>query len=165
MARKNMSLAERFWAQVGPPNEHGCRMWQGACSKLNGYGRFKVADGHQVSAHSYAWRLTNHGPIKPGTVFMHLCDAHYPIGSREYRPCCEPSHIRPGTHAENMRDAADKGRSAHGDRAATTKIPDACLPRVRELLRLGYRQVDIAKAYGVQHAAISKIKLGLSRRP
>jgi len=105
-------LVARFWAKVGPPDENGCRPWLAA--KTRGYGVLHV-DGKMVKAHAFAWRITYHGPTMPGhEVFRHLCD----------RPdCVEPSHVVPGTHAENIaeRDERGRGRWATGPRPAARK--------------------------------------------
>jgi len=85
-----------FWSNVGPPDANGCRLWLGYRGKP-GYGVFK-----QRGAHRTAWRLTYQGPTKPGAEhYRHSCDNP---------PCCEPSHIYPGTHTDNMRDRSARGR-------------------------------------------------------
>lgn len=158
-----MNMRDRFWAQVGPPDANGCRHWQGARHHGTNYGVFKAATGYQVQAHAFAWRLTYQGPTRFGEVFCHRCDVHYPAGSLLYRPCCEPSHIFHGTQRDNIADAVAKGRMARGDRCRQTKIPEAALPRIHALLAAGIYQADIARAFCVQQACISKIHLGLSR--
>ncbi len=56
------SLAERFEAQVDRTGEH--HRWLGARNPERGTGRLKV-DGRQVTAHRFAWELTN-GPVPAG---------------------------------------------------------------------------------------------------
>lgn len=62
---------QRFWDNVAPPNEHGCRYWLGGLSK-GGYGKVKVA-GRDWRTHRLAWELT-HGPIPEGLHVCHKCD-------------------------------------------------------------------------------------------
>lgn len=162
MSAAREAMADRFWRQVGEPDVNGCRHWLGARHHATNYGVFKVGVGYQVQAHAWDWKLSFHGPLPAEyMVFCHRCDVHYRPGSHEYRPCCEPSHIFPGTPRDNIADAMQKGRMARGDRCATSKILEAELPVIRELLVGGVRQVDIAAMYKVGQACISRIKRGV----
>lgn len=90
-------LAERLVTRLAR-RESGCLEWTGAT--LKGYGQ--VGDGQKVLyAHRVAYELA-YGPIPDGLHVLHRCDNP---------PCCEPSHLFVGTHAENMTDMADKGRA------------------------------------------------------
>ena len=86
---------------VRMPN--GCLEWTGHTSPL-GYGRFKV-DGRSALAHRVAWSLANNQPVPEGMCILHSCDNP---------PCCEPTHLRPGTNAENNADKMAKGRWRSG---------------------------------------------------
>lgn len=96
------TLAARFWSKVATAGEEDCWLWTGA-RVPNGYGalgRVEV-DGKvrsQVGAHRVAFYLT-HG--RWPAVARHSCDN---------RGCVNPSHIVDGTHADNARDAVDRGR-------------------------------------------------------
>jgi hypothetical protein len=74
---------------------------------VQGYGLAYLGPNERnVRAHRAAWEMT-YGPIPPsdayhGTVVMHMCDN---------RICCNPNHLRLGTHDDNMADMAAKGRS------------------------------------------------------
>jgi hypothetical protein len=59
-----------------------------------------------MTAHKLVYILT-HGPIPKGLMIRHTCDN---------RRCCNPKHLLPGTHTDNMQDAKDRKRMAQGER-------------------------------------------------
>lgn len=167
MARK--TLEERYWKFVdknGPTQPHmssSCWLWTGSINKTNGnYGNFGV-DGTIINSHRMAYQLT-YGIIPNNkNEIMHLCDVPH---------CCNPTHLKAGTHAENMKDAAEKGRmSKHRkDRRAqprsnktkkrissssAKKLTDAEVLSIRSDTRT---QQEIAITYNVSQAQISNIK-------
>ena len=91
----------------------GCWLWLGSCNE-DGYGRLTVGgrkNPKAVGAHRIAYEIVK-GKI--GTLqVLHTCDV----------PCCvNPSHLFLGTHDDNMRDAANKGRLKDRNRIAKNKI-------------------------------------------
>lgn len=81
----------------------GCLEWQGNIDP-GGYGKCRF-DGNGYRVHRLMWQLHN-GDIPDGLVVIHNCDN---------RRCCEVSHMRLGTQAENVRDAQEKRRLHSGD--------------------------------------------------
>lgn len=106
---RSLVLAERFWGFVdktaGPDAcwpymryRHGHGSTAG-----NGYGSFPIGEKGKYQANRVAWMLTN-GDIPDGMHVLHTCDNP---------SCCNPSHLRLGTHQDNMRDMIAKGRGRH----------------------------------------------------
>jgi len=94
-----------FWEKVAKKGYNECWEWQGYRDK-NDYGYHQLGDRNFL-AHRIAWILSHGEPIPPGLVVMHICDNP---------PCCNPSHLKLGTKAENNLDRAQKGRSARGEK-------------------------------------------------
>jgi len=88
---------------------NGCLEWTGYTDPKSGYGRISI-NNKLTYTHRLAWTLAN-GPIPDGMLIRHyVCDNP---------PCCEPTHLRPGTEADNSADMATRGRARNGNAAKT----------------------------------------------
>jgi HNH endonuclease len=96
---RKLRFYEDIDAKVAIVPETGCWLWTGGWNN-QGYGvlgsRNKKYLSHRVS---YECRF---GAIPDGLNVLHKCDTP---------TCCNPDHLFLGTHAENMRDCAIKGRA------------------------------------------------------
>ena len=114
-------LGKRLLARTAPMPD-GCTLWTGSRDR-HGYGRVQH-EGRKLRVHRLAWFL-HHGPIPDGLVVLHSCDVP---------ECVAIAHLRLGTQAENLADAAEKGR---------TRIPvrkgGAWTGKVRRIRRSGNR--------------------------
>ena len=96
---RKAAAAERLAARlVRRPN--GCLEWTGYTNR-DGYGTIKV-NYMTILTHRFAWELANGRPVPAGKSILHSCDNP---------PCCEPSHLRPGTKADNAAECVSKGRN------------------------------------------------------
>lgn len=137
---------DRFWRKVAKPAPpDACWTWLNGRSG-SGYGVFRWR-GKVVYAHVLAWRLVHNTDVPAGMVVRHSCDN--PL-------CCRPSHLHLGTHRENMRDMADRGRVR-----CHVLAPD----QVRELRRrfaTGEPRRQLQAAYGISQRAFHYIVSGRS---
>lgn len=98
---RRKSLAERLNEKTAPPDANGCTVFTGAKGR-SGHGHiFRDKKAAAYGAHRLAWEL-RHGPIPKGIVVCHRCDVP---------ACVNVEHLWLGTHDDNMRDKAEKGRA------------------------------------------------------
>lgn len=106
-----------FWAKCFKSDY--CWEWQASKTAL-GYGQVFFR-GRMTSAHRTAYILSN-GEIDGGLHVLHSCDN---------RGCVNPGHLHLGTHAENMHEMVQRGRSGnHASRRARQPAriyPFSCL--------------------------------------
>ena len=131
----------RFWAHVEKCGPHGCWLWTGS---LRGDGAGQLTIGGKVrKAHQVSWEI-HHGPRTPGLELLHSCDN---------RACVNPRHLREGTHAENMDDAAIKRR-------LSKKLDDAAVLHIREVVKGGESLRGAARQFGITHRLVQLIVSG-----
>lgn len=144
---------ERFLAKVCPEPNGGCWLWRGMVVG-SGYGMARF-ERKIYPAHRLAWKFFR-GEIAPGLVVCHKCDI---------RTCVNPEHLFLGTHAENMKDMKEKGRSPHGDGHSRAKLTTEQVRKIKAVLAEGLLSVsDIAREYGVTYSTIACIAKGKSWR-
>ena len=115
-SHKCRGMAETKEAIANFPNRHvgaesGCYLWTGSKNQ-SGYGTAKYR-GKSIRAHQLSY-IINVGPIPTGMYVLHRCDN---------RLCVNPGHLFIGTHADNMRDMAAKGRRYHKGRKPLPPLP------------------------------------------
>lgn len=144
--------AARFFSQVMVGKADSCWEWLGNVNS-NGYGHFSFKDRHLL-AHRMSFEFFG-GEIPDRMVVMHSCDN---------RLCVNPQHLRVGTQADNLQDAAQKGRmfrpDTRGERNGNTRLTKSDVDEIRQRLSVGLRQKDIAAAFGVHPDTIHNIKHG-----
>lgn len=149
----------RFYSYVR--QEGTCWIWTGSFYTQDGqptYGQIWL-DGRRVSAHRASY-LLHKGPIPDGKDVLHSCDV---------KACVNPLHLRPGTHAENLAEAAERhgNWARYGENHGRAKLTQVQVDAIREARARGAKQSALAAQYGVSQVAISKIVRGLAwtKRP
>lgn len=147
------SVRERFWRYVYRRQDHQCWPWTGSTMVRGGYGQLNDRN-RLLKAHRVSWEL-HFGFIPKGLMIRHMC--HNPI-------CCNPSHLLPGTAAENHEDMRKANRmyvphASRGSANSHAKLRDEDVMFIRQS---GLPGVVLAKKFGVSKANISRIQLGKS---
>lgn len=103
-----MEIRERFLKYTIPEPNTGCLLWTGGANRY-GRGYFQMTSRESYIAPRAAWTIER-GPIPDGLCVLHRCD----------QPACvRIDHLFLGTQADNIADAARKGRLAEALRRLT----------------------------------------------
>lgn len=165
---------KRFWAKVnkaGPVAEHvkgidECWVWTaGRNHGRMGYGVFGL-EGTALKAHRIAWALA-YGDIPEGIFVLHRCDNPQ---------CVRPTHLFLGTHADNGRDKAEKGRArapqgdqnytrnhpeiVRGERNPNSKLKESDVVLAKEMLSSGASLKSIAERLKISVCTACEISMG-----
>lgn len=153
-ARPKLRLGERFWRKVEIASPDECWIWA-ASTNHAGYGQFNVQCGDTGGcelAHRVVWKLYR-GSIPEGMCVLHRCDNP---------PCVNPSHLFLGSHADNMRDMAEKGRyvlpQLRGEGHHQAKLTEEQVRIIRRLsAQGGVSYAALGRRFGVSDVAIRLI--------
>lgn len=149
---KGPGVQERFWSKVDRGSDDECWPWT-AATHPDGYGQFGF-EGIVQNAHRVAYVLA-HGEFDRSLEIRHSCDNP---------PCCNPGHLLVGTHTDNMRDMAERGRGVYpdgrGEANGMAKLSNEQVRAIRVARAGGETIASIAVQYGVSRSAISLILSG-----
>lgn len=137
--------------------------------KVASNGECWECDSHAVDRHGYPKITRNKrgytmsryvyeqsfGPIPKGLEVRHKCDNP---------PCIRLDHLELGTHGDNMRDLAIRGRRRapdfSGSKNPFATLTESLVREIRAQLAEGRSQTDVARDFGVHQTTISRIYLG-----
>lgn len=145
----------RFESKCIPEPNSGCWLWEGAVWMQGRYGAFWLGKefnkGRMVGAHVASLFLYSYIRPSKGQEVCHTCDNTL---------CVNPNHLFVGTHLDNMRDMAQKGRAAESRRKLTS---DQVLEA--RTLRSDKLQVkEIASIFGISRSHMSRVVRGVLRK-
>lgn len=107
--------------------------------------------GKMVLAHRLAWKIDQNKKVPKGYHVLHSCDNP---------KCVNPNHLFLGTHTDNMKDMAKKGRRKNintGENNGRSKInyPIAC--KIRRLHAKGVERKRLSKKFRVSLSTIDGV--------
>jgi len=141
-----MTLEERFWSKVKIGETNQCWEWM-TYIWPDGYARFAV--GHRMQlAHRVSYTI-NVGAIPDGLCILHRCDN---------RSCVNPAHLFLGTQQDNIKDCANKGRFARGERIGASKLTNYQVVEIKRSLARGLAIRAIARQFDVMPYTIRQIR-------
>lgn len=143
MSRPPKLLQDRLSARSQKAG-NGCIEWLGQLD-AGGYGKIVVPNRGTQRTHRMAYELSK-GKIPFGSLVLHKCDN---------RKCINPDHLYLGDHADNARDATERGRWV-GPR----KLTDEQVFQILDLLETDKSQTEIARIVGTTQLTVSHVKLG-----
>lgn len=146
----NMLPIDRIMRHVKKHDGSGHWEWVGRCTtgKSGEYGGARLF-GRMMSSHRAVWILTKGFVPKD---LLHQCGM---------TRCCNPDHLKEGTHRENIMQAIkEKGgvwgaASGEGDERKSRKLKLADEAVIAARVAGGESQRSLAKEYGVTQACIS----------
>lgn len=143
----NRPLKERLLKRI-ENNQNGCWIWLGS-KTTDGYGTLMTANKVRLLTHRAAYEIFV-SPIPRGLCVCHDCDTP---------SCINPDHLFLGTHAENMKDMAAKGR-APGRR----KLSLSDYERIIKLRAEGRSRAYVAKIFGVSKITITRVTRSIKEK-
>ena len=136
------TTTERFADKVQINDTTACHEWTATINNATGYGNFQH-EGCSVTAHRWIYQHVHQIKLTRKQFVCHTCDN---------RRCVNPNHLFLGSHADNMRDMAEKGHTTPGRKerslssSAIVDIRSSRLPKIQ-----------MAKKYNVDVQRIYKI--------
>ena len=139
-------LPEQLRGRVTTYTKNGCWEWEGYKNPA-GYGQVRL-EGKLWLVHRYVLASILKEDFLPNCIVWHTCDNP---------ACCRPSHLRSGTHTQNMVDATLKHRINAGSKNYGAKLTEEAVKYIREAYLKGTSQAELGRLFNVNRSCIHKI--------
>jgi len=126
--------------------ENGCWEWQ-AAKHERGYGYFYTPSHYSKRKMDFAHRVSMFlykGEKHDDLCVMHKCDNP---------SCVNPAHLHWGTHEDNMKDMASKGRSVQTHQV----MFEDDIEEAYDMKMKGIMVKDIAEYFGISRSQASRV--------
>jgi hypothetical protein len=133
----------RFWIKVNKGNKTECWPWKGS-KLLGGYGRFRIGPHLYLATRIV---LAIKGIQSNVLEVRHICNNP---------SCCNPNHLRLGTHAANMKDKVKIGR-VKGVKNPKAKLTEIQVRLIRNLANK-MLTLNLANLFNVSRNQIRMIR-------
>lgn len=143
------SLHCALWSRIDIKGVDDCWLWT-AGTDAKGYGCFTFNNQFHKSSRTVLVEAVGNSYLDA----LHSCDTP---------ACCNPKHLRWGTHSENMQDMISRNRRIpqRGERGPRAILTNDQVVEIKKLLGF-IRQVDIAEHYDVKRSVIADISANRS---
>lgn len=148
---------KRFWGKVTVLGPDDCWLWNGSINE-HGYGSL-THKARRWKAHRFAFFLT-HGEFDLSMDVMHECDTP---------PCCNPKHLKLGTHDDNMHAMSVRGRwgtkpRVFGEAHGMSKLTACDVTKIRFLYSRGATKRELGVQFNVTAENIFRVVNRISWR-
>jgi hypothetical protein len=147
----------RFWKKVDIKEENECWNWIGCLYyKKEGYGGITINKKPERS-HRVALFIIKGPPPTDKPCVLHSC--------KQNRLCCNPNHLRYGTHKENMIDRKNDGTTyiVKGSNHQNSKLTEEQLREIRQkYIPYKYSMTKLAIEYNVCSETIRRLINGIT---
>lgn len=154
-------MAVKFENYYEPVPECGCWIWLGQVRDTNSgprpflyvtyWDKTQKRDRHKKFIAARVAHLLYVGPISYSLHVLHRCDQSL---------CVNPRHLFVGTHKDNMRDCALKGRIRHGKKRRKVPLDAKDKEAIKRRYAAGEFAKSIAADYLVDRTYIYKVTSG-----
>lgn len=140
---------DKVMAKIEIDESTGCWHYTG-WKNAAGYGMYSHREDGRVKhklVHRLVWEHFN-GEIQDGLWVLHSCDV---------RDCCNPDHLRLGTHSDNVADIINRNRIPRGEDCHIAVLSESEVMEIRRMWDQGQSISGIARKFQVSRWAIYQI--------
>lgn len=119
----------------------GCWLWSRATT-TKGRGQVWINGAVRRASRVFYERFV--GPIHSDLHVLHKCDVPQ---------CVNPAHLFLGTHADNMADMVQKGRSLAGEKSLRTSLTRDQAREIISAVMDGAKPTDLRRRFGLKKSA------------